>query len=101
MNLKKLISPVLMAALAAGSFVPAATAGEWHHRNNGGNRATIYQNNSGYGYSQRVYRDDDDNYGEHHRGRGLAIGAVAAILGLAIVAGSHRNHNEDYYEDRD
>ena len=97
MSLKKIISPVLAAALAVGGLVPlssAASAHEWRHRE-GGNSVRIRQ----YSYSQH---DDDGDYGEHrsHHGRNVAIGAFAAIVGLAIAAEASRaNHDDDDDDD--
>ena len=90
-----------MGTIAAGSLTTVANAGEWGHRDRGGNTAYVYQNNSGYGHhGQRMaygnYSDHRD-YSHHnrHRNRGLAIGAFAAILGLALVAGANNRHDRD------
>lgn len=115
MTLKKIISPVLAVAIAAGSLVPlssAANAREWNHR---GARA-------GYGsqhveqYSPRINRwgdvrenrwnnashnfnHDNGGYRKHrdHTSRNIANGAFAAILGLAIAAETAKVQH-DYYD---
>ena len=98
MSLKKIISPVLVAALAVGSLVPlssAASAHEWRHRE-GGNSVRIRQ----YSYNQH---NNDGDYGEHrsHHGRNVAIGAFAAIVGLAIASQAARAHHDDDDDDDD
>lgn len=115
MTLKKFISPVLAAAIAAGSLVPlssAANASEWNHH---GARAGHGSQHVEH-YSPRVNRwgdvrqnrwnnadhdYDHDNGGyRHHRdhtGRNFAIGTFAAILGLAIAAETAKVQH-DYYD---
>jgi hypothetical protein len=105
MSLKKIISPVLMAAIAAGSLVPmstAANAGDWRHRSYG-NSVHVRQY-SGAPHSNRwAHRDNRGDYSGHrnHHGRNLAIGAFAAILGLAIAAQASQAQDYDYDDEDD
>ncbi len=112
MSFKKFISPALALAIAAGSLVPlssAASARDWNHRGaRSGHAAPHVQysnprvnrwgdvrqnrwNNAGHAYNggYRKHRD--------HTGRNLAIGAFAAILGLAIAAETSKVQH-DYYD---
>ena len=112
MILKKIISPVLAIAIAAGSLVPlssAANARDWNHRNARSGHDTPRDEH----YSPRVNRwgdvrhnqwnnaghDDNGGYRRHrdHTGRNIAIGAFAAILGLAIAAETSKVQH-DYYD---
>ena len=75
-----------------------ANAHEWNQGySRGGQR---------FGHVQQYNRWDrgNDNYGyrrhRDHNGRNLAIGAFAAILGLALAAESS-NVQHRYYDDRD
>ena len=115
MTLKKIISPVLAVAIAVGSLAPlssAANAREWNQRgaraghgtphverysprvNRWGDARSNRWNNAGHGYNNynggyRKHRD--------HTGRNIAIGAFAAILGLAIAAETAKVQH-DYYD---
>lgn len=98
MTLKKIVSPAVIAALAAGSFVPlssAADAREWHHRE-GANSVHIRQ------YSPGSHNDDGD-YGEHrnHHNRNVAIGVFATIAGLAIASQAAHDHHHDNDDEDD
>lgn len=96
MSLKKLVHAVVISAFAAGSLAPlssAANAGEWHNR--GARQGHAKHWNGGYNawnndYAYRRHRD--------HRGRNIAIGAFATVLGLALAAEASRVHN-DYYDE--
>lgn len=101
MSLKKIISTVAVSAIAMGTLVPLASARDYG-RHDGGR---------GYGHGPRVERyAGPQRFGGHyghaprrhrnHNGRNLAIGAFAAVLGLALAAESQRV-GRDYYEDRD
>ena len=114
MTLKKLITSAAVSAIAAGSLVPlstAASAYEWDHH--GGTSGQRIQNSleGGDRHDGRINRwgehrqynawrgNDEDNGGyRHHRnhnGRNLAIGAFAAIIGLAIASEASRGHHYD------
>ena len=113
MSLKKIISPVLAVAIAAGSLVPlssAANAGDWNKRGARAGHGTQHVER----YSPRVNRWGDvrsnrwNNAGStelqrripphrDHTGRNIAIGAFAAILGLAIAAETAKVQH-DYYD---
>ena len=108
MSFKKIITSAAISAITLGSLVPmasAANAREWNGRGaraghvqkyepRGNRWGDVRQNrwdNGGrnYGHGYRQHRD--------HSGRNLAIGAFAAILGLAIAAESAKvQHN--YYD---
>jgi opacity protein-like surface antigen len=119
MSLKKLITSAAVSAIAAGSLVPLSTvasANEWNHhggRGHASNGAPRFERNFdndrgrvnrwGEHREHRQYNawrgnnDDDGGYRRHrnHNGRNLAIGAFAAILGLAIAAEASRGHQYD------
>jgi hypothetical protein len=114
MSLKKAITSAAVSAIAAGSLVPlssAASASEWNHRSRGiapraenhidhdGDRSNRWGEHRQYN-AWRGSDDDEGGYRRHrnHDGRNLAIGAFAAILGVAIAAEASRAHN---YDDRD
>lgn len=99
MSLKKIVSTVAVSVIAMGSLVPAASARDFgrHGGGHGGPRVERHAGpqhfgGRGYGYAPRRHRD--------HTGRNVAIGAFAAIVGLALAAESQRVQR-DYYEDRD
>ena len=116
MSLNKIItSAVLSASIAAGSLIPFATAAnarDWNRDGDGRSpRVERFQprdsgrdnrwNNQrdvrgGYG------RDFADNGYRRHKdrtGRNIAIGAFAAILGLAIASQAGRANHYDSYRD--
>ena len=112
MSLKKIISPVLALAIAAGSLMPlssAANARDWNHRGARSGHAAP----RAYNHGPRVNRWGDvrhnrwnnagNNYNGGHRrhrdhtGRNIALGAFAAILGLAIAAETAKVQH-DYYD---
>jgi hypothetical protein len=115
MTLKKIISPVLAVAIAVGSLAPlssAANAGDWNHRGARAGHGTSHVEH----YSPRVnrwgdvrhnrwnnaghnYNHDNGGYRRHrdHTGRNIALGAFAAILGLAIAAETAKVQH-DYYD---
>ena len=101
MSLKKIISTVAVSLVALGSLVSAASARDYGRNGpgtGGGYRPHIERHagpqrfGSHYGHAPRRHRD--------HTGRNIAIGAFAAVLGLALAAESQRV-GRDYYEDRD
>ncbi len=122
MSLSKVFSAALVSAsVAAGSFLPlasAANAGDWNgHRRHGFEHRQFEGGHGGWnngsfnahrGYRDGGYRnyayDGDADYGyrrhRHNTGRDLAIGAFATVLGIALAAEASRTHR-DYYEDRD
>jgi hypothetical protein len=103
MSVKKFMAPVmalLIAAVSIGLIATPADAGERRGRHYGQHES--YRGDHGrHGIAHHSWRRGGD-YGHNghrsHRGRNLAIGAAAAILGLAIVAGANRDHR-DYDED--
>jgi hypothetical protein len=117
MSLKKIISSAVVSAIAAGSLLPLSTAasgGEWTNgRGHGYTSGQRIQNNLGGGRHEgranqhRQYnawqgnRGYDRDYGHrrNHNGRNIAIGAFAAILGLAIAAEASRGHHNGYDND--
>ena len=99
MSLKKLVHAVAISAIAAGSTLPlasAANAGSGHRH--GG-----YSQKYDWGKSNRHWngRHNGWKHGHNHRrhrGRHLALGAFATILGIAIAAEAARAHNDRYYD---
>lgn len=99
---KNVASLVLAASIGAATLTPlstAANARDWDRH--GGDYSRDY----------RAGRDNDRDYGgrggdryehrrDHHRhnGRNLAIGAFAAILGLAIASQASRDRSYDRYD---
>ncbi len=111
MTFTKTISAVVAAAvLATGTLLPIASANARDFDRRGS--AYGYQSDRGYqhrDYDRRSYgygRHDDRGYGRHsdrrgHRrdktGKYVAIGAAAAIIGLAIAASANRGgHRRGY-----
>lgn len=119
MSLKQIISSAVVSAVAAGSLLPlstAASAGEWEHngRGHGYTSGQRIQNNLGGHHEGRwnqhrqynAWRGNDGDEGgysrhRNHNGRNIAIGAFAAILGLAIAAEASRGHHYDNGYDND
>jgi Ni/Co efflux regulator RcnB len=126
MSLKQVVSSIAVSAIAAGSLVPlssAASAGEWNHhgrshpsaqlnviqqhmaRNeHNGEHSGARFNRWGEHRQYNAWRGNEGDEGEyrHHRnhnGRNVAIGAFAAILGLAIAAEANRGHDRGYDND--
>ncbi len=105
MSLSKVVTAALMSAsVAAGSFLPlasAANAADWNgnrghgieHRQIGGERAYRHGGN-------RAYQDYGYRRHRNNTGRDLAIGVFATALGLALAAEASRVH-DDYYGGRD
>lgn len=102
MSLKKIITSGLVAATAFGSLLPLASAASArdYGRHGAAGRGHIEAPRHG-GYQARGY-NRWNGYRRHkdHTGRNLAIGAFAAVLGLALAAESQRV-GRDYYDDRD
>lgn len=105
MDLKKMISPVLAIAIAAGSLVPlssAANAGDrWNKRGHYGHNyhnpnvnrwGDVRHNRWNNAYNGHRYHKRDNT------GRNVALGAFAVILGLALAAEANRVENQ-YYRD--
>ena len=113
MSFKSIISSVAVSAIAAGSLIPlssAASAGEWNHRGHGQRfESHAFDNhggNRGWGGHRQynAWHGDNEDYGyrRHRNNNGaLAIGAFAAILGIAIAAEANRGHHNYDYADRD
>jgi hypothetical protein len=113
MSFKTIITSAAISAITVGSLLPMASAANAREWNGRGARAGHIQkhsfnvnrpsvnrwgdvrhnrwSNSGRDYSHgyRMHRD--------HSGRNLAIGAFAAILGLAIAAETAKVQH-DYYD---
>ena len=112
MSLKKSVLSVATAAtLAAGTLASVSTSASahgWRHYDNGPRyeyapRANHWAGEERHGYRNNGYRDYDNDGGHeyrhrNHEGRALAIGAFAAILGIALASqDSHVQH--DYYDE--
>ncbi len=79
-----------------------------HHRENRYDEARGYgrdrrwdrprhDDRAAYRPAQRAWHDDDDRPRKRdHTGRNIAIGAFAAILGLAIISEANRSHHDRY-----
>jgi hypothetical protein len=66
-----------------------------HHGSHSGSEEFKYKRFGGGDFRHNRYR-----YGHrHHDGRGLALGAFAAIVGLAIAAEANRVNHDDYYDE--
>jgi hypothetical protein len=120
MSLKKVIASVAVSAMTAGSLVPlssAASADEWGQHGRGRAHASVPQfqrnfdndggriNRWGEQRQYNAWRGGDGDEGGYHRhrnhdGRNLAIGAFAAIMGIALAAEASKVHN-NYYDERD
>ncbi len=112
MSLKKIMSPILAIAIAAGSLVPLSSAANARDWNNRGARAG-HSAPHAERYSPRTNRwgdvrhnqwnnaghDDNGGYRRHRdrTGRNIALGAFAVILGLAIAAETSKVQH-DYYD---
>ncbi len=116
MTFTKTISAALAAVvLATGTLLPIASANARDYDRRGSSYG--YQSDRGYSgrdygrrdYDRRSYgygRHDDRGYGRYSERRGhrrdksgkyVAIGAAAAIIGLAIAAGAHNGgHRRGY-----
>ncbi|MEQ1672389.1 MAG: hypothetical protein ABL893_16170 [Hyphomicrobium sp.] len=109
MSLKKIITSATVAIVTAGSLVPMASAANardyGRHSGFGGGKGHVERHGprqhfgGGYGnqhaniwHAPRRHRD--------HTGRNVAIGAFAAVLGLALAAEANRTQRR-YYDDRD
>ena len=93
---KIITSAVLSAFIAAGGMLPLATsasANDWNRGGYGQRNGHVQQynrwDNGHYNHGYRRHRD--------HTGRNIAIGAFAAILGLAIAAETSKVQH-DYYD---
>jgi hypothetical protein len=110
MSLNTIItSAVLAASLAAGSLVPlstAAQAGERNHDGSGYGPRVEHYEPRGFEHHRENRYDEARGYGRDrrwdrprkrdHTGRNIAIGAFAAILGLAIISEANRSHHNRY-----
>lgn len=104
MTLKRITTSVAVAAITTLSLIPMASAASARdYGRHGGNGPRIEHRNfkkGGGNFGQRRH------YGGHarwhkrrHKGRDVALGAFAAIVGLAIAAEASRAHDYDYYDD--
>ena len=112
MSLKKLINGVAIATVAVGSVMTGAgtaDARDWGRGHGGGSHVNRWgdvrgdNHERGRGAWAHGGGRHDGWDGERHRdhtGRNIAIGAFAAVLGLALAAESQRVQ-EQYYDDRD
>lgn len=99
-------SLLLTAAVASAAIVPLANSASARDfdrggRDFGGNRYDYDRGDRGRGDYRPGPRNYDRDWGgrRRHEGRNVAIGAFAAILGLAIAAEAGRRHY-DRYDDR-
>ena len=102
MSLKKVITSGLVAATAFGSLLPLASAANArdYGRHGGHGRGHFEAPRHGGHHYNGYNRWDGHRRHNDHTGRNLAIGAFAAVLGLALAAESQRV-GRDYYDDRD
>ena len=104
MSLKKIISTVAVSVIAMGSLIPAASARDYGRH--GGEPVVGYRPHVERQASPQHFGGGYGRYGHaprrhrNHTGRNIAIGAFAAVFGLALAAESQRV-GRDYYEDRD
>jgi hypothetical protein len=101
MTMKTKIATVLAAlSVATGSLTSiasTASAGPYHGHEDVG-RAWHGGGDEGRGYASHGF---EGAYGHHdHAGRYVAVGAFAAVLGLALAAEARRVRDH-YYDDRD
>lgn len=108
MSIKTTITSALVAVMAAGSLLPMASAASARDfdRHGGGKGHYGKQFNAPGKYNQahRGWRGRGNHYaygGYRHRhrdhsGRNLAIGAAAAILGIAIASEVARDRDHRY-----
>jgi hypothetical protein len=103
---KKLTTAAIAATMTFGALTPLASTAEardWDrdgYSDSRGDRDRDFDRGSRLDdrrdfrrrYAHRSYRRD-------HRGRELAIGAFAAVLGLAIATEASRSHRYDGYHD--
>lgn len=99
MSLKSIVNAVALGAIASASVLPMATAaeardGRGHYQRHGGQGNWKGGNRQAWGYDNGYHR-----HRHSHRGRNVAIGAFAAVLGLAIAAEAARAHDDAYYDD--
>lgn len=111
MLLKKLITTSVVSALAAGSLLPlstAANARDWNQKYRSAHVERDFDhdrgrfNRSGDHHRFKAWNRHNEWRGNRHHsrrnGRNIAIGAFAAILGLAIAAEASRSHNYRSYD---
>lgn len=103
MTFKKTISAVVAAAtLATGTLLPVATANARDYDRRGPGYSWQADRDRDRGYHRGYNRRDDRRYAKyrHYRrdksGKYVAIGAAAAILGLAIAASANRHDPRGY-----
>ncbi|MGQ0457284.1 MAG: hypothetical protein ACT4OU_09495 [Hyphomicrobium sp.] len=100
---KKFTSAALAATMAFGALTPLAATANARDWDRGGYSEHRGGYDRGYDRGRRFddYRDFRRREARHHRrdkrGRNLAIGAFAAIVGLAIAAEASRAHRYDRY----
>lgn len=119
MTLKRVTSSLVIAAISAASLLPMANAanardfgrhggpgpqfaqkpfngGKFHGNKFHGNKFNKPHFNNGGPQHRHAYK-----HKRRHHGRDIAIGAFAAMLGLAIAAQASRAYDNDYYYDDD
>jgi len=99
MSMKFLVNSVAVAALSLASVVSVtdtASARDGYRDQRTFNGRT----HGGNWGNQHAWRGGDYRRHRDHTGRNIAVGAFAAILGLALAAESQRVH-DDYYDERD
>lgn len=99
MSLKSIVNAVALSAIAGTSLLPMATAAE--ARDGRGYYERRGNVERGWrGHDRHAWRHGHSHYGRHdRRGRNVALGAFAAVLGLAIAAEAVRAHDDAYYDD--
>lgn len=110
MSIKTTITSALVAIMAAGSLLPMASAASARdfdrHGSGKGHYGKQFNAPGKYNQAQRGWRGRDRGnhyaYGGYrhrhrdHTGRNLAIGAAAAILGIAIASEVARDRGHRY-----
>ncbi|MFN0218801.1 MAG: hypothetical protein ACKVP4_08325 [Hyphomicrobium sp.] len=103
---KKFTTAALAATMTFGALLPLASTAEARDRDRDG--YSDFRSDRGRDFGRGARFDDrrdfrrryaHRSYRRDHRGRELAIGAFAAIVGLAIAAEASRAHRYDGYHD--
>lgn len=103
MSLKSIVNMVALSAIASTSFLPLASTAEARDGHRPGGQFERHGSvKGGWDGSRRHAWGHDQGYRGRHsnRGRNVALGAFAAVLGLAIAAEAARAHDDGYYDDR-
>lgn len=101
MSFKSIVNVVALSAIASASLVPLASTAEARDgRRPGGHFERHGSVKPGWDGPRRHAWGHDYGYRGHHsnRGRNVALGAFAAVLGIAIAAEAVRAHDDAYYD---